>query len=216
MKQAPITYIRWFLAEFLGTGFLAATAAVLITSAYLGIPGYEYIFIPMLLGIAIFVLIISLGWVSGAHFNPAITISQALFRKVSLDQAALYVVSQLAGAFVGVRVANLLLATTSLSSETSSTAILAGEFIGALVLSLVVMLAVTKRISEQAAPAVISASLVLGLMLSAHTGGGILNPAVAFGLSSFTFTFLLMPVVGAICGAAFAVLFDETDKASSL
>lgn len=214
MKQAPVVYIRWFLAEFLGTALLAGTIATLMTSAYLGIPGYESMFIPALVGLTLAVLIMLFGWVSGAHFNPAVTFSQALFRKVCLNQAGIYLVAQIAGAFVGVRLANVMLGTSSLTPELSNTPILVGEFIGTMVLTLGFTLIATKRISPALAPVAIGGSFALGLMLSAHTGGGVLNPAVAVGLGGYGLTFLITPVIGAVCGAAIAILFDETARAA--
>lgn len=210
MKQAPATYIRWILAEFLGTAFLSSTVAVLITSAYLGIEGYRFTFIPFFVGLVLMLIVMFFGWVSGAHVNPAVTISQALFRKISLQQGGIYLVSQLLGGFVGVRLANLLLGTPSLNPTATNTSIIVGEFVGTMILGFAVMLAVTKRVPAATVPAIVGGGLMLGLILSAHTGGGVLNPAIAFGLGSYTLTYLAIPIVGAICGAAIAVLFDET------
>ncbi|CAN5131832.1 aquaporin [soil metagenome] len=210
MKLAPATYIRWILAEFLGTAFLASAVAVLVTAGYQGVPGYDSVFVPFIIGIVITVLVMCFGWVSGSHFNPAITISQALFRKIPVAQAGIYIGSQLAGAFVGVKLANLLLGRTSLIPDATSTPIVVGEFVGTMILSFAVTLVVTKRVPSAAAALFLGGSITLALLLSVHTGGGVINPAVAFGLGGYSLTFLVTPIIGAICGAAIGVLFDET------
>lgn len=56
----------------------------------------------------LFVLITSLGGVSGAHFNPAVTLVEALDRKLSVTDAALYIPVQIAGCIAGAWIAHLM------------------------------------------------------------------------------------------------------------
>lgn len=56
----------------------------------------------------LFVLITSLGGVSGAHFNPAVTLVEALDRKLSLTDSALYIPVQIAGCIAGAWLAHLM------------------------------------------------------------------------------------------------------------
>ena len=53
-------------------------------------------------------LIITFASVSGAHFNPAVTLVDRLMRDITTREAARYVVAQLGGGLVGVMVANIM------------------------------------------------------------------------------------------------------------
>jgi glycerol uptake facilitator-like aquaporin len=59
-------------------------------------------------GAILTVLILTFGPVSGAHFNPAVTIALALRRELSARMAAIYIGAQLIGAIVGVWAAHLM------------------------------------------------------------------------------------------------------------
>lgn len=59
-------------------------------------------------GAMLAVLILIFGSISGAHFNPAVSIAFALRQELSWVLAGFYVVSQVAGAFIGVWAAHLM------------------------------------------------------------------------------------------------------------
>jgi glycerol uptake facilitator-like aquaporin len=59
-------------------------------------------------GAALIVLILTFGPVSGAHFNPAVSIADATQGGLSWNDTARYVVAQVLGAFVGVAVADVM------------------------------------------------------------------------------------------------------------
>jgi glycerol uptake facilitator-like aquaporin len=53
-------------------------------------------------GAILVVLILTFGPVSGAHFNPAVTIAQALRRELPSNVAAIYIAAQITGGIIGV------------------------------------------------------------------------------------------------------------------
>lgn len=59
-------------------------------------------------GAALVALILTLGSVSGAHLNPAVTLMDASQRGLAWREAAYYIAAQIAGAFVGVATAHLM------------------------------------------------------------------------------------------------------------
>ena len=59
-------------------------------------------------GAALIVLILTFGPISGAHFNPAVTLSDALEGGTPWAEVPVYLVIQVAGAFVGVALADLM------------------------------------------------------------------------------------------------------------
>src|SRR6185295_12136420 len=59
-------------------------------------------------GAALVALILTFGGISGAHFNPAITLCDALERGVSRRDAAVYVTAQISGGIAGAAIAHLM------------------------------------------------------------------------------------------------------------
>lgn len=57
-------------------------------------------------GAILYVLITALGPISGAHFNPAVTLTVALRREITVAGAGAYVIAQIAGALAGVMIAH--------------------------------------------------------------------------------------------------------------
>lgn len=108
-RYAAMTLSRRLAAEFLGTAFLLA---VVIGSGIMGerLAGVN-VAIALLgnilaTGANLLALILAFGPISGAHFNPAVTLSDAWFDRIHWRHAALYVLAQLAGAFAGVAAAH--------------------------------------------------------------------------------------------------------------
>jgi len=69
-------------------------------------------------GAALVALILAFGPISGAHFNPAVTLAQASRARISGREAAAFVLAQLAGAFAGVACAHLMFGEPLLSAST--------------------------------------------------------------------------------------------------
>jgi len=98
-----------YMAEFLGTLMLLATV---IGSGIMGetlSPDNTAIALlgnTIPTGAILFVLITMFGPVSGAHFNPAVTLAFLLRREIAAGQAAIYIVVQILGGICGVLLAN--------------------------------------------------------------------------------------------------------------
>lgn len=99
------------LAECLGTAFLlAAVVGSGIMAARLagGNGALALLCNTIATGAILTVLILTLGPVSGAHFNPAVSVAAALRGDMTAGATALYVGAQLAGAVLGVWAAHLM------------------------------------------------------------------------------------------------------------
>ena len=94
---------RVLLAEFIGTYFLCSTIALAA--------GQAQLLAPLAIGAVLMAMVFAFGHVSGAHFNPAVTLAVLLRggNKISVGDAAMYWVAQLCGAFAaaGVQQAGL-------------------------------------------------------------------------------------------------------------
>lgn len=105
--------IRRFVAEALGTAFLLA---VVVGSGIMGerlAQGNDAIALlsnTIATGAGLIVLIHIFGPVSGAHFNPAVTLAFSIRREIESRAAILYVIAQFGGAILGVWVAHAMFA----------------------------------------------------------------------------------------------------------
>jgi glycerol uptake facilitator-like aquaporin len=106
-----IPLAKRLVAETLGTAFLLA---IVIGSGIMGIrmaAGNAAIALlanSLATGCGLAVLILLFGPLSGAHFNPVVTLAAALHEQLSRREAAGYIAAQFIGAFAGVAAAHLM------------------------------------------------------------------------------------------------------------
>jgi glycerol uptake facilitator-like aquaporin len=102
---------RRLLAEFIGSAFLLIAvvgSGIMASRLSSGDVGLQLLENAAATGAALIALILMFGGLSGAHFNPIVTVVDRLFGTIDNRSAALYVVVQTAGACVGVMLANLM------------------------------------------------------------------------------------------------------------
>ncbi|MDW4547858.1 MIP/aquaporin family protein [Defluviimonas sp. D31] len=100
---------RRLAAEALGTAFLLIAvvgSGIMAETLSGGNTGLALLANAIPTGCALYVLITVLGPVSGAHFNPAVTLAFALMRRIAPAEAAAYVAVQIAGGIAGVWLAH--------------------------------------------------------------------------------------------------------------
>lgn len=99
------------ISEFVGTAFLLAAvvgSGIMGEQLAGGNMAIALLANTLATGAILIVLIITLGPVSGAHFNPAVTLAMALTGNLSWREAPAYLSAQFTGAFVGVASAHLM------------------------------------------------------------------------------------------------------------
>lgn len=102
---------RRLFAEWLGTAFLLMTvvgSGIMAEALAAGNTGIALLGNTLATGCILAVLILIFGPISGAHFNPAVTISFTLSGDLPWTQGAAYVLVQIGGAVVGVMLAHLM------------------------------------------------------------------------------------------------------------
>src|SRR5580765_8427691 len=100
--------LKAYIGEFLGTMILVASIGLVISTQ--SATGHsEFIVIALLHLLMLSVLIASLGGLTGAHFNPAVTVTMAVLRKIRPNDAAMYILFQLAGGIAGAYLVKLVL-----------------------------------------------------------------------------------------------------------
>jgi aquaporin Z len=95
-----------YLAEFVGTFglLLAITGGAVFTAVAIRDPVSRVTLISLCVGLALIGMICSFGDISGGHFNPAVTIAAWLAGRFSTRDVIPYILSQVAGAVLGVGV----------------------------------------------------------------------------------------------------------------
>ncbi len=174
------------VAEFLGTAFLLM---VIVGSGIMGerlSSGSMAIALlanSLATGCGLYVLISALAPVSGAHFNPVVTLSEAFLGRVSRSDAAFYIAGQFFGAYTGVAAANLMfeLPAFFLSQHARhGRGQLLSEFVAAFGLLAVIQLC--GRFQPRSVPIAVAAYITAAYWFTASTSFA--NPAVTLGRSA--------------------------------
>lgn len=207
-----------YLAEFLGTFFLAISVYILtaFSAANYAFESFSGLFVPFGVGLTLFVLVVTLASKSGAHFNPAITLAAALFKHMQPRQAFNYILAQIAGAYIAVWACLALIPSGLVqpSGQITAGGVLA-EFLGTLFFVFTVFMVILKQTRAELGALAIGAALAVGAAIALPYQGGILNPAIALAAGGFSWRFLLIPILGGICGAAFAILLTSPEPESN-
>jgi aquaporin NIP len=212
---------RLSLAEFIGTFVLVfagcgAAAISRLDHAIIGHTGVSVTF-----GLAIMCMIYAVGHISGAHFNPAVTISFTVNRHFPAKLLAPYIVAQCLGAILAsfllfytlnpilqVHTPQVLLNIGVTQPATESVWIaLVWEFVLTFILMFVITAVATdsRAVGEMAGLA-IGATVCLASLIGGPVTGGSMNPARSLGPTlvsgqwQYFYIYVIAPVLGAIAG----------------
>ena len=203
------TFPRRLVAECLGTALLLATvvgSGIMAERLAGGNVALALLGNTIPTGAILFVLITMLGPVSGAHFNPAVTLAFWLRREIKLNEALAYVGIQIIGAIMGTLVAHAMFEEILLQTSTNirnGPAQWLSE--GVATFGLVATILGTLRWRPEAVPTAVGLYITAAYWFTASTSFA--NPAVTIARSlTDTFSgiapenapgFILMQFVGA-------------------
>ncbi|HYL73095.1 MAG TPA: aquaporin [Bryobacteraceae bacterium] len=182
--------MKKYLAEFLGTFALALAVGLSLTGKF-PVPT------PVIAGLTLGICVYTLGAISGTHINPAITIGLLAIGKINVKDAALYLVAQFAGGGAAYFLTAVILGSHPPVAAVDSVAVFGAEALGTFWLAVGVGSVVLGKAPAAAAGLTIGGSLLLGISFAAPISNGVLNPAVALGIGSFSLMYVLGPIVGA-------------------
>jgi aquaporin Z len=190
-----------YITEFIGTFFLVFAAA--LASGDLAV---------LVIASALMIMVYAGGHISGGHYNPAVTLAVLIRGKINLNDALIYMVSQIAGAIAAAFVAGLFKEMPAEATQTlDTTKALIAELLGTFALAYVVLNVATAKSTAGNSfygLAIGFTVFVVGSLLGG-TSGGAFNPAVAVGLSVvhvFAWGNIWVYLVGCFAGGALAAL----------
>lgn len=173
-------------------------------------------------GAILFVLITALGPISGAHFNPAVTLIMTLRREITPVSAIAYVPVQIAGCVLGAWLAHVMFELPIMQTSTHARAGAAQMLSeGVATFALVFTIIGVSRWRAEAVPAAVALAIVAGYWWTASTSFA--NPAVTIARAlSDTFAgvrledvtgFILGQVAGALAAwLCCATLFPKRES----
>ena len=220
--RGPAAYIAEFIGTLLLVFFITAAVSLYVTNPTQQnpTPFIDFSVIGLVHVFVLFGLIQTLAVISGAHFNPAITAAMAALRQISLIDAAIYVIAQLAGATAAALLTKALLLDEGRGVNYGAVAVssrLGGDIFPGMVVEalgtfflvwVIFGVAVNPHAAKEWAALAIGAALGMAVMVFAPLTGAGFNPARAFGpaivsgefggADNFLLVYVLAPVVGAI------------------
>ena len=182
---------RRLFAEYLGSLLLAAIvigsgiAAQSLSPHAVGLELFEN---AAATGVGLYVIIVTFGAVSGAHFNPIISFVDAMFGGISWSDAWCYLAAQAVGCSSGAILANVMFSRPAIALSTDHRATLAhgvSEIVATAGLVLVIF-ALAKTGRSSLAPAAVGAYIACAYFFTSSTSFA--NPAIVVG-RMFTNTF---------------------------
>ena len=156
-RHGPVLLLRRATAEAVGTGLLVAIVVGSGIAAQRYSPddaGLQLLANSIATGAGLVALILALGPISGAHFNPIVTLVDRAHGGTSTRDASTYIAAQVLGACAGTMVANLMfdLPAVTLSTHTrSSAALWLGEIVATFGLLLTILAVVRSGRIERGA-----------------------------------------------------------------
>ncbi|KAL7592512.1 probable aquaporin NIP7-1 [Lactuca sativa] len=205
------TLVRMVVAEALGSFIVMFSIGGIIKSTELmrGVGLLEY---AVTAALAVVMVVFSIGHISGAHVNPAVTIAFATVGPFPWRRVPLYILAQVAGCamatYAGVLVYGMKPEVMTTRPLLGSNAAFWAEFLASFfVLFLTASLVHAPPSVTQFSGFIVAVGIALGVLITAPISGGSMNPARSLGpaLVSFNFhglwIYLTAPILGAVSGA---------------
>ncbi|KAK9091690.1 hypothetical protein Sjap_024867 [Stephania japonica] len=222
-SKAVVKTTQKLLAEAIGTFFVIFTGcgAVTVNKIYslTTFPG-----IAITWGLIVMIMVYTVGHISGAHFNPAVTVTMALFRRFPLKEVPMYMAAQLVGALLASGTLCLLFdikhddyfGTLPVGPHLRSFIM---EIVATFLLMFVVSAVATdsRAIGELSGIAV-GSTILLDVLVAGPVSGASMNPtrslAPAIMLHRYEgiWVYILGPFIGAISGGFAYNLLRPTNK----
>jgi len=222
-----------YMAELVGTFALVFVAAGSVCADFYlrqaGGQGLGLLGISIAFGVVVTAVIYAMSYISGAHVNPAVTISFWITRRMDPNTAIMYIISQIAGAtLAGLALKTLFpdaiktvyLGTCMLAPGVSTARGILMEFIITFLLVFTIYgTLIDKRASAGFAGVAIGFVVLIGSLIGGTISGGganpvrVFGPAIASGQFTHHYVWWVGPILGGIAAAfVYDKLFAESRK----
>ena len=207
--RAPLTNapaMNKYLVEFLGTFFLFLVIS--LSTRVVDAP----LLAPVAIGFALAVMVYAGGRISGAHYNPAVTLAAAIRGALPYAQILPYWVAQVAGAVAAAFAAFALVGPEGITVlQLEPGKIFLAEIIFTAALAYVVLNVATGKTAEGNSyyGLAIGATVMVGALCVGPISGGAFNPAVAIGAAVsglFAWSQLWIYIVSCLAGGVIGAL----------
>jgi aquaporin Z/aquaporin NIP len=214
-------------AEIIGTfvlvyGGTAVAVAALLDRPVAG-PSYNSVATPLAFGLALLVVVASIGHVSGGHVNPAVSLGLAATGRFPWRYVPAYLLAQLTGALLGAlatwatfgaaaRAEAHLAATSPAPGVGAVQGLLVEALITFVLVFVVVSVATDDRVPASLAPVAVGAALAVAVFIGGPVTGGAVNPVRALGPALIAgqlpniWIYIVGPLLG---GVAAAFVYDR-------
>ncbi|EEF35060.1 aquaporin NIP6-1 [Ricinus communis] len=220
----PVSLARKVGAEFIGTLILmfAGTATAIVNQKTQGTE--TLIGLAVSTGLAVMIVILSTGHISGAHLNPSITIAFAALRHFPWKHVPVYIGAQVSASVCAAFALKVIFHPFMSGGVTVPSGGYGQAFALEFIISFNLMFVVTavatdtRAVGELAGIAV-GATVTLNILIAGETTGASMNPvrtlgpAIAANNYKAIWVYLTAPILGALCGAGIysAVKLPEED-----
>lgn len=195
-----------YITEFIGTYFLVLAAG--LASGDLAV---------LIIGTTLMVMIFAGGHISGAHYNPAVTLAVLIRGRCTVNDAVPYWIAQFAAAAVAALTVSYFKGESTPFVLEDTTKGLIAELLATFALAYVVLnVATAKGTSGNSFYGLAIGFTVFALgSLFGGKSGGALNPAVAFGaciIKAFAWSHIWVYLVGCFAGGALAAVIFKVNN----
>lgn len=223
-SPSVVVITQKLIAEVIGTYFVifAGCGSVVVNKLYGGTITFPGICVTW--GLIVMVMAYTVGHISGAHFNPAVTITFTVFGRFPWKEVPLYIIAQLIGSILASVTLALMFdltpeayfGTVPVGSDGQSLAI---EIIISFLLMFVICgIGTDERAVGHVAGIAVGMTITLNVFIAGPISGASMNPARSIGpalvrhVYKGLWVYVVGPIVGTLAGAFVYNLMRATDK----
>lgn len=197
-----------FTLVFIGCGAIAADI--------------EHTGISIAFGLAVMAMIYSVGNISGAHLNPAVTIGFFAAGRLSLAKVPFYIISQLTGAFLAALLLRVLYPAHATLGATLPHAGVWQAFLAEVVFSFILMFVILNVSTGHKEKGIMAGVAVGGTVLMAALAGGPLSgasmnparslaPALVSGMTDALWLYMIAPIAGTLLASPTCRIIQQNE-----
>ncbi|XP_057429494.1 aquaporin NIP1-2-like [Lotus japonicus] len=224
IEEDCVPLLQKLVAEVIGTYFLifAGCASVVVNlnnDKVVSLPGIAIVW-----GLAVMVLVYSIGHISGAHFNPAVTIAHATTKRFPLKQVPAYIIAQVIGSTLATGTLRLIFSgkenqfTGTLPAGSDLQAFVIEFIITFLLMFVVSGVATDNRAIGELAGLAVGSTVLLNVLFAGPPTGASMNPARSLGPAIVhsqykgIWIYIVSPILGAVAGTWTYSFIRQTNK----